>query len=144
MDYKSRSRELISKLLAKVHLCQWKMKSHPVGFVLNLPNELYVVIHNNEFYVYNEDGVIILSYSTLTEDQESYTLLKKLYYEVEKKVSGETNTLLESLSFDNLKSAIMRKGKNRVAYTVEFYPEEGKYHYTGHRNCQIIYSPDDA
>ncbi len=51
---------------------------------------------------------------------------------------------LESLSFANLKSAIMRKGKNRVAYTIEFYPEEGKYHYTGHRNCKVIYSPEDT
>lgn len=31
----------------------------------------------------------------------------------------------------------------RVAYTIEFYPEEGKYHYTGHRNCKIIRSPEE-
>jgi uncharacterized protein (TIGR00375 family) len=50
---------------------------------------------------------------------------------------------LENLSFDSIKNAIMRKGKNRVAYTVEFYPEEGKYHFSGHRNCNVIYSPED-
>lgn len=32
----------------------------------------------------------------------------------------------------------------KIAGTLEFYPEEGKYHYTGHRNCNIKYSPADT
>jgi uncharacterized protein (TIGR00375 family) len=51
---------------------------------------------------------------------------------------------LENLTFDNIKNAIMRKGKDKIAYTIEFYPEEGKYHYTGHRNCKVVYSPEDT
>lgn len=32
----------------------------------------------------------------------------------------------------------------KIRGTLEFYPEQGKYHYTGHRNCNIKYSPKDS
>jgi len=40
-------------------------------------------------------------------------------------------------------SKIFEEPKEKVAYTIEFYPEEGKYHYSGHRACGISKSPEE-
>jgi len=55
---------------------------------------------------------------------------------------------LEEASYENIKKAIMRlknksQSQNKVAYTLEFYPEEGKYHYSGHRNCKVSVGPNE-
>ncbi|KKR76294.1 MAG: PHP domain protein [Candidatus Levybacteria bacterium GW2011_GWA2_40_8] len=51
-----------------------------------------------------------------------------------------------SFNYDDIRRALMQdsKAKLKIGYTIEFYPEEGKYHYTGHRNCNVSQSPDET
>jgi len=47
------------------------------------------------------------------------------------------------ITYQDITDAIKQKpeGKLKIGYTIEFYPEEGKYHYTGHRNCNFVQDP---
>lgn len=65
------------------------------------------------------------------------------------KMSREATVMeLESPSYEHIRKAIMRPSRpelgdaNRIVYTLEFYPEEGKYHFSGHRNCKVVADPD--
>ncbi|MFI5265314.1 MAG: endonuclease Q family protein [Candidatus Levyibacteriota bacterium] len=62
-----------------------------------------------------------------------------------KTVNGERITD-NQITYDNIMNGLVR-GREKIfelAYTIEYYPEEGKYHYTGHRNCGVSYSPSDT
>ena len=41
-------------------------------------------------------------------------------------------------TYPSLKEAVLQ---NEIAYTVEFYPEQGKYHINGHRKCGVSQTP---
>jgi len=45
------------------------------------------------------------------------------------------------LTYDEIINILKKKDASRFLYTIEFFPEEGKYHFDGHRNCNIVINP---
>ena len=57
------------------------------------------------------------------------------------KMARELTIIDEDLSYDGL----MRAFKDQsIAYTMEFFPEEGKYHNSGHRKCGVNMPPSEV
>jgi len=60
------------------------------------------------------------------------------------KIGREANVFNTEMSYRAMAKAIKEKNQKEFLYTIEFFPQEGKYHYDGHRNCNISLSPPES
>lgn len=64
------------------------------------------------------------------------------------KIGREANVLQfgddKEITYDNIFGVIKNRDKNKFLYTIEFFPEEGKYHYDGHRDCKFVCPPEET
>lgn len=60
------------------------------------------------------------------------------------KLGREANVFETELSYKEIFKAIKNKDKKNFLYTIEFFPEEGKYHLDGHRFCNVRLLPEES
>ncbi len=60
------------------------------------------------------------------------------------KIGREANVFNCDLDYRALRDVLRNKDKKRFLYTIEFFPEEGKYHFDGHRLCGVCWPPRET
>lgn len=75
---------------------------------------------------------------------DRFTLVSNSDSHSPRKIGREANVFSEKLGYKGILAALKAKDKAKLLYTVEFFPQEGKYHWDGHRKCNIRLSPSEA
>lgn len=72
---------------------------------------------------------------TLISNSDSHSLPK---------IGREANVFDTEINYPAIAEAIKTKDPSKFLSTVEFFPEEGKYHYDGHRVCGVSFPPSES
>ncbi len=51
---------------------------------------------------------------------------------------------LEEVTYQEIKQVIESGDRKKFLKTIEFYPEEGMYHFDGHRDCRVSFDPKET
>ncbi len=76
-------------------------------------------------------------------DLDDLTLVSNSDAHSPRKLGREANLIDTGFNYEEILDAI-KTGDERFAGTIEFYPQEGKYHYDGHRKCDVVFSPEET
>lgn len=60
------------------------------------------------------------------------------------KLGREANLFDADLSYPSIRETLRTGDPDRFLGTMEFFPEEGKYHHDGHRKCLVSLSPEES
>lgn len=60
------------------------------------------------------------------------------------KIGREANIFDAELSYQGIMEAIKSRNPKKFIATIEFFPEEGKYHYDGHSVCGVSFAPEET
>jgi DNA helicase II / ATP-dependent DNA helicase PcrA len=77
-------------------------------------------------------------------DLENLTLISNSDAHSPANLGREANIFDTDLNYDAIVGAMKSGNPNQFLGTLEFYPEEGKYHYDGHRKCNISFHPEQT
>ncbi|MBI4597485.1 MAG: DNA helicase UvrD [Candidatus Omnitrophica bacterium] len=75
---------------------------------------------------------------------DRYTLLSNSDSHSARRIGREANVFDCELTYDAIIGAIKAKNPKQFLSTLEFFPEEGKYHFDGHRVCKIRWAPAES
>ncbi|MFA5211304.1 MAG: endonuclease Q family protein [Patescibacteria group bacterium] len=50
----------------------------------------------------------------------------------------------QDINYNEIFSILKKRDKKKFLKTIEFYPEEGKYHFDGHKDCNFVCSPEES
>ena len=72
---------------------------------------------------------------------DNYAIVSNSDAHSPQKLAREATCFNTELSFRGMYNALKDRDPTRFTGTLEFYPEEGKYHFDGHRKCDICWKP---
>ena len=72
---------------------------------------------------------------------DKYCLVSNSDAHSPQKIGREANIFSQEMDYYQLLDAIKNKDQEKFLATIEFFPQEGKYHWDGHRACQVGLAP---
>ena len=75
---------------------------------------------------------------------DGFTLVSNSDAHSPAKLGREANIFDTGLSYQCMLRALKSRSTKEFYGTIEFFPEEGKYHYDGHRACKVCWKPADT